>query len=239
MLLRVLLCILSVGLLTACGEAVQTSHRLVLSTTDDGLVPAALGATADQFIGAPAARPTKPGGGATHASWLRLDRDTLSPDSDTPHRRTVSQRVALRSEARLPLGHGFEGVGALTASASRSRYALPKGLGVLADPTQIGFDAVALDPSLGLNWAHPLMPGARAHLGLAVGQEVARVRTTVRSSLLDVTNLSTQRQGYVEVAAGLELAPPRPGAIALDFVVVGRRYDGDAVVVSSQLRLRR
>lgn len=225
-----------------CGPCaqVQCSGSLSLGNSPDGQIPGALEATADQFLGEGIAAPkTEPE--PERAGTIRLGRDTLSPDSDTPHEKTLSRRIAWRNEVSTELLPEVRGVASLTTAVAQSRYHLPEGLGVLADPTEIGFTAISVDPALGLVWTPRLdLPeGAQLQVGVAAGREVARMRTTVRSALLDVTNYSTQTQGYVELGLGLALPPPHPGDVGVALALTGRRYGRDAVVLGGAVRLSR
>lgn len=230
------------ALVGGCGPCASVHCRtsLSLGSSADGQIPGALEATADQFLGEAGAAP-EPAPGTARAGTIRLDRDTLSPDSDTPHHKSLGRQIALRNEASTTLMPGVQGVASLTLAAAQSRYHLPEGLGVLSDPTTIGFASVSVDPAIGLVWTPALDLPARGqlHLGLAAGREVARFRTTVRSALLDVTSYSMQSQGYLELAVGLALPPPRPGDVGVDMTVTGRRYGRDAVVIGGAVQLRR
>lgn len=241
---RLALSVVIVAVAAGCSPCMtgQCRTSMSLGSSADGQVPGALEATADQFLGEPHLRPDPvPAASSARTGTIRLSRDTLSPDSDTPHHKSLGRQLSLRNEVSTELAPGLRGVASLTAGLAQSRYHLPDGLGVLADPTTIGFSSVSVDPALGLVWTPGLdLPsGGQLHLGIAAGREVARIRTTVRSALLDVTNYSTQSQGYVEFGLGLELPPPHQGDVGTELALTGRRYGDDVIVFGGALRLRR
>jgi hypothetical protein len=107
---------------------------------------------------------------------------------------------------------------------------------------RIDFDRLGLTPEVGIRWTRPLsdVAGAKTSLTLALsaGQEVSRVRTTLRSALLDVTNYSTVRQGFVSLGAGVTLVPV--GAVPwVEVVVQARQMTGGDRVLHSEIRLSR
>jgi hypothetical protein len=206
----------------------------------------ALEATAEQFLDRPAAAKGLPDVSGSVSSGgsprLTLGRDTLAPDSDTPHRRLSDRRLGLRGQINTPLSAQTDVFAALSVTAGQSRHLLPQGLGPLADPMRIDFDRLGLTPEVGIRWTRPLsdVAGAKTSLTLALsaGQEVSRVRTTLRSALLDVTNYSTVRQGFVSLGAGLTLAPAG-GRAQIEAVVQARQMTGGERVLHSEFRLSR
>lgn len=226
--------------LAGCDVSAPPRYDTALSLGEsrDGQIIGALEATSAQFFGA-AARRVAPKPGSGGAAAVTLDPGLLEPDSGTPHQQTRSRRLGLRGAAHLPVLPELAAVAALTVSAAQSRYRLPQGLGVAIDPAEIGFTMVTLDPSLGVVWTHPvgIAPGGRVQMGLSAGYEVSRIRTRLRSALLDVTNYSTQGSGYLELSLGAGFVPSNPGGVGVDFIVTGRGYREDAFILASELRL--
>ena len=236
-------------LLTGCGCPVgECSMALVAGA--DGLAHAgpALEATADQFLGPQGggvgtgrlagqsrATPSAAGG----LPRLVLDRDTLAPDSTTPHQVLTDRRLGLRVQASRPLSAGFGTHAALTLAAGQSRHVLPQGLGPLTDPLRIGFDRVSATPELGVHWSRPLplLPEGEIRVGASAGQEISRVRTRLRSDLLDVRHLGTVRQGFVALEAGIGLRPASGRARLEAAVRLRQDQDGDRQL-QSELRLQ-
>jgi hypothetical protein len=242
-LLRALLVLI---LPAGCGGCPATTCKVALTAGGDGMahVAPALEATAAQFLGSGSA---DPGGGMAEGGpgglpRLPLGRDTLSADSDTAHRRLSDRRLGLRVEAGAPLSRHLAAFAAMSIAAGQSRHLLPQGLGPLADPMRIGFDRISVTPEMGVRWTRPLpdVAGGKTDLTLTLsaGQEISRVRTTVRSALLDVRNDSMVRQGFVSLGAGLGLSAAAGGP-RIEAIAEARLMEGGARLVQGGLRLSR
>lgn len=237
--------------LAGCDDGPANCCSVAVIGGTDGMAHAgpALEATATQFLGpsSSASEDTSSAGPSesTRADGfprLPLGRDTLSPDSSTAHRRLSDHRLGLRVQTDLPLSARTKAFAALSLSGGQSRHLLPQGLGPLADPMQIGFDRLSVTPEVGIRWGRPLPEVAGAQTGLTLalsaGQEVSRVRTTLRSALLDITNYSTVRLSFVSLGAGVMLAPVGGGP-QIEAVVQARQMSGGDRVLHSEIRLSR
>lgn len=235
--------------LAGCNDGPANCCAVAVIGGRDGMAHTgpALEATATQFLAPSPSTSTGqssagPSGSARSDGFPRLPlgRDTLSPDSSTAHRHLSDHRLGIRVQTDLPLSAQTGAFAALSLSGGQSRHLLPQGLGPLADPMQIGFDRLSVTPEIGIRWVRPLaeVAGAKTDLTLALsaGQEVSRVRTTLRSALLNVTNYSTVRQSFVSLGADVMLTPVGGGP-QIEAVVQLRQMSGGDRVLHSELRL--
>lgn len=185
-----------------------------------GAVVPALEATADAFLGGSGSIGGGAGGGGV-----------LGPDSTTPYRLTGDRQIALRLARPVPLQGGWSVEPGLRLAAGQSRFHLPQGMGILTDPTQVGFQTLALTPEASLVYSRPLGPVVGS-VRLGGGVQLAQVTTTLRSALLDVRHSGRVSSGVVWLGFGL--ADPARGLAA---VVEGRVYQGRRAEFGAELRM--
>jgi len=214
---------------SGCTGACQGCRSaLVLGQDRRGHVEPALRVTAARFVMAPAAVPAR---NRPPAFGLEIDPEVLGPDSDTPHDLVRDRLIGLRLSRETDLGAGFGLEASVLTGIGESRYRLPKGMGILTDPVDIGFRSLSVTPELALS--------RRADLGalsgqvvLGLGMQAARSRVTVRSALLDVSETVMTRRPYARL--GLVLEEPRRGvALAGE----ARVYEGRAAEIGAEMRL--
>ena len=108
----------------------------------------------------------------------------------------IALRISRRWQRRLsgPAVLWLEAGG----SATRLRYRLPEGLGILRDPIDLRINTLKGDMAFGLALeGGPRTFKGRLHLG--AGASVARVRTSVTSALLDVHHSTFLTEPFVTV----------------------------------------
>lgn len=126
---------------------------------------------------------------------LQIDPDALGPDSATEVRLGTNRSLGLRHERAWGLGGRLQGYAALGAGLGHSRYALPMGMGPLADPTEIRLRHVWLQPEIGIRH-RAVVPGGVIGTGAGLGLQISRTETSVQSALLDVNYRSGQSMPY-------------------------------------------
>lgn len=210
-------------MLAGCGDAPPARLMLVATPASPAIVPQALGATAQQFLG-PGAGGGASGGGAgsgpsqggSPGSRPLIRPDLLTPGSGTAYRLRQSRARALGLAAERPLRPGLALTGQAMIGAGRLDYRLPQGLGILRDPARITFDTRFAELEAGLAWRRDLTPEAALRLGLAAGLHHSRTRTHVSSALLEIRNKSRQTDPYLALRGDLELRPEvLPGRLHL------------------------
>lgn len=204
-----MVCGLGLALLPAgCGDAPPARLMLVATPAQPSIVPQALGATAQQFLG-PAAG-AGPAQGGSPGSRPLIRPDLLTPGSGTAYRLRQNRARALGLTTERPLRPGLALTGQAVMGTGRLDYRLPQGLGILRDPARITFDSRFVELEAGLAWRRDLTPDAALRLGLAAGLHHSRTRTHVSSALLEIRNKSRQTDPYLALRGDLEL---RPGAL--------------------------
>lgn len=126
---------------------------------------------------------------------LQIDPDALGPDSTTDVRLGANRSLGLRHERAWGLGGQVQAYAALGAGLGRSRYALPMGMGPLADPTEIRLRHVWLQPEIGIRHS-AVVPGGVIGTGAGLGLQISRTETSVQSALLDVNYRASQTMPY-------------------------------------------
>ncbi|MFZ1467638.1 MAG: hypothetical protein WAT09_01535 [Paracoccaceae bacterium] len=222
---------------------------LTASPGDGSYVEGALGATADQFLepgasAATTARLERDPDRAGALPRLPLDRDTLSPGSDTAYSVTRNRGLGLRAEVEQPIGTlaGVQtrGFVAMRAGIGQHDYFLPQGLGPLSDPTAIDFVTGRLGVEVGLTQDRPLWrnPDLDLRLSLSAGHDLTQTHTTVQSALLDVSNTHVEGRSYLALGAGLLWQPAGRGP-QVELHGEARLLDGGQPVLQTELRLTR
>ena len=206
---RLALSFLPVALMAACtAGTAPIGHSFSVGYGQDDLffIPDALQTTADAFF-TPAPSSTHAGPPAAGGLAVDIDKDTLSPNSGTPYQTQHSRQLRLGARLEQPLGGNFAlGVGA-ALTYGKSRYLLPEGAGILADPITIRFASQGVELDTGLIWhkQHSRRVSSRYEMG--VGGSLTRTRTRIESALLDVDSTATQSAGFIYTDVGLGLHP--------------------------------
>ena len=214
-----MLTLAGVGGAMAGQSVAQSAPRLKFSVelaSDDGFYQApALNVTAARFFG-PA--PDNP------LSFVDIDGDTLVPGSSTAYRRLRNEQSALALHLFHPLSPRLHLTGRLSLALGHSRYYLPDGAGILADPITISFAHSTLGAEIGL--AYDLIPKTRrTRIGAGFGGQYAYIHTAITSALLDVQNISPHQDGYVYLSADLRLT--------------GNKKPGPEVILKARLKYYR
>lgn len=198
--------ILTLTFLTACtaGKAPpQTSFSVGYGQDDMFFIPTALQATADAFFTPAASTSTAAAGGGS----VDIDKDTLSPNSNTAYQSEHSRQLRLGARLEQPLGGHFSlGAGA-ALTYGKSRYLLPKGAGILKDPITIRFTSRGLELDTGLIWQKQHSRRVSSRYEMGIGGSVAQTRTQIDSALLDIESRSTHSAGFIYTDIGLGLHP--------------------------------
>lgn len=205
------------GCANPCADACQTD---VLVGQDRNVThPQALAETADAFVDGRtrrtfAARPVSTSAGAPKAAaggFILIDPKALNPGSDTLFQVQQSRSLALRHTRSFRLNAQDRGYAAVTLALGETRYSLPKGMGVLTDPTQISMHSLSLQPELGAarNW---LVPGGRLRAAIAGGAQISVTDTSVQSALLNVRYRATPVQPYAALRLSVQPTSTRLSA---------------------------
>lgn len=240
----------AVWLIAACDTANISpccAVALLAGQEDRAHIPGALQATAEQFLGpAPGMPPDTPRDTPPDTPLAGLGRDSLSPNSATPHQTLQDRRIGLRLQASQRIAGKSPALqtptlqttvfAALEASHGHSLHSLPQGVGILADPARISFDSLALTPELGVTQQIGLHNGLSLRLGASIGQRHAKVRTHFGSALLDVTNHSQQVTRFVRLEAALRRQDPAHPQRGQEFALGLQQQDDDSVTLRSDLR---
>ena len=157
----------------------------------------ALDSTAAEFFGGTSGGPF---------SLVDIDGETLGGGSSTRYRQTRSGRLGLAAVWRRQLAPKLRLDARLSLAAGQSRFFLPDGAGILAEPISIAFQHRTIGAEAGLS--HPLAGRAVPGLWLdgGIGGQAARVATHISSALLDVRHQSSH--GDVYAYAGLSFSHP-------------------------------
>lgn len=233
----------AVWLIAACDTADISpccAVALLAGQEDRAYIPGALQATAEQFLGPAPGTPPAPGI-PPDTPLTGLGRDSLSPNSATPHQTLQDRRIGLRLQANQRIAGQTPRLqttvfAALEASHGHSLHSLPQGVGILADPARVSFDSIALTPELGVTQQIGLRDGLSLRLGASVGQRYAKVRTHFGSALLDVTNHSQQVTRFVGLEAALRRQDPTHPHRGQEFALGLHRQDDSSVTLRSDLR---
>jgi len=186
------------------GGGLQYHMALHAAPDEAVFVGQALDSTVQAFIGPGSAAPAAGASGTGPGFILGgITGDTLSPDSTTPHRLDQSLRGYATAEAQFPLGHRLHATQRLALGQGHSRYALPEGSGILADPITINFATRFVAVETGVVWDAALAPHLGMELGVGVGVRMTQTTTRITSALLDVHNISHQQDAFVALRAGV------------------------------------
>lgn len=206
---RLALPFLTLPLMVACTAGTappEPSFFIGYGQDDLFFIPDALQTTADAFF-TPAPVKSRAAPPAAGGLAVDIDKDTLSPNSGTPYQTEQSRQLRVGARLEQPLGGNFAlGVGA-ALTYGKSRYLLPEGAGILADPITIRFASQGIELDTGLIWhkQHSRRVSSRYEMG--VGGSITRTRTRIESALLDVEATSTQSAGFIYTDIGLGLHP--------------------------------
>jgi hypothetical protein len=213
---------------TSATAAEGWSFALEVHRGDTSRVDLALEDAVFAFLGGQSGLGSGSGSGGSTGGGLSVDTLTNRSGS-TPVDRGTSRTLAFR------LGYEFwktrHVAAELSATAGRthSKYALPRGAGVLTDPIQVKFASNILDLETALTWNVVARWRYTPRLRIAGGVRLAHTKTQLNSALLRVRNSSTHRDPYLSL--GLQQPLPLPyadqhrGTLLLDARVRG--YDKD------------
>ncbi len=216
------------AILAGCAQA---PPRLTLEAAqnDEFFVPDALEAAGRRFFA------SAPRGSDARGLISGIGRDTLSSGSGTVYDQAISQSLALGAVSERPLTPHLSLALRAHVARGRSRYELPEGAGVLVDPITVRFSGVAVDVGAALTVHTKRDRPLSAQAELGAGVSAARVRTEIRSDLLDVRNRTTTHAGYVFVGLGARYETEVGVVLHLGGRV--KYYPGEGVAPQAAIRL--
>ncbi|TDE38982.1 hypothetical protein [Antarcticimicrobium sediminis] len=145
-----------------------------------------------------------PASAASPPGFLNIDKDTLSSASGVAYQRTKSRKLQASVSLEKSVSRRFSVLGRGSVFAGKSRYFLPKGVGILVDPMTISFNTTGVEIEAGVSYH----AGRRVESVIEVGggRTFTDTRTTLSSALIRLSSKSSDQSDYVYTAIQVGLA---------------------------------
>lgn len=211
-----------------CVPRAAAQSALEFTSDDSFYVASAFNATAIQFLGPPPA----PKMAMRLPPQPLVDLGGVSFDRVDAYSRIAARQTGLVRHFSFAVSNRVDMVGHVGVSWGGSRYYLPTGAGPFIDPITVNFTNRSLRGEVGIAYLLAQYANLQFRASTAIGGQVARVETSVRSALLDVHNTSIIRHGYLFVGAEILPVMHKRGA---RFNAGIRIYPGTAAILIAGL----